>query len=125
MRMISPCQNLGFPSFDFYQESLPPPPRPNQIPCPLCRHLSEQIPIDPQVWRSVRIFATATRERQFKIAIARDLSGADVQFRVDGFEDAFAVFRFEVVGAEFNTNHNAHILTRGPDQVPTDQVMVV
>jgi hypothetical protein len=39
------------------------------------------------------------------------LTGADVQFLVDRLEDAFAVFRFEVVGAEFDTNHNADILT--------------
>ena len=106
------------PSFDFVlYESLPPPSGPDQIPCPLCRHPSEQIPIDPHVWCSVWVFVAATRKCQFKIPIARDLSGTDVQFLVDGFEDAFAVFGFEVVGAEFDTNHNAHILTMQVDQM--------
>jgi hypothetical protein len=77
----------------------------------LRRDPSEQIPIDPQVRHTVWVFASATREGQFKIPIARDLTGTDVQFLVDGLEDAFTVFGFEVVGAEFNTNHNADILT--------------
>jgi hypothetical protein len=99
----------------FLHESLPPTPCPYQIPRPLRRDPSEQIPIDPQVRHTVRIFSRTTREGQFKIPIARDLTGTDVQFLVDGLENAFAVFGFEVVGAEFNTNHSAPILTMQPD----------